>query len=196
MSINPAAHVMHALRASLPPPLTDTPEALEARDQAAAAHYVALAPGDIAETQLAIQHVATCAQALDCMRMVGLPDATSQSVTRHRQQAISMLRASHTALRSLHAAQRERTGRLPHAAATASVQSAPTPAVTPAPTPPADPLLAAEAFARQFPSRAARIRRAGTVPPDVTYEVPPLHVIQALVTGSSKHLRRLDRLAG
>jgi hypothetical protein len=58
----------------------------------------------------------------------------------------------------------------------------------------ADPLAAAEDFARRFPNRAARIRRAGGIPPGINYEPPPFPVIAALAGGMTRPLRRLDRI--
>lgn len=193
-------HHMLALRQSLPPPPIDTPEAAEGRDMAAALHFSDLEPiGDL-ECHLAIQHVAACAQALDAMRQINAPDATPKVARQCRSQAATMMRASQTALRVLRAEQACRSRARLDTAQPDLAQSHQHPATPPAqprqPAPPAapNPLVAAEQYARQSPTRAARIRRAGGVPPDAGFEVPP-HVVQALVSGTSKHLRRLDRLA-
>jgi hypothetical protein len=57
--------VVHTLRGSLPPPVTDTPEDLARRDNAAIAHVASLLPANADEAHLASQHVAADAYAMD-----------------------------------------------------------------------------------------------------------------------------------
>ncbi len=53
----------------LPPPITDTPEDLARRDNAAIAQVASLLPANADEATLAAQYVAAHAQAVDCLRL-------------------------------------------------------------------------------------------------------------------------------
>ncbi len=61
--------LVHTLCASLPPPVTDTPEDLARRDNAAIAQVASLLPANADEANLAVQYVATSAQAMVCLRV-------------------------------------------------------------------------------------------------------------------------------
>jgi len=69
----------HTLRATLPPPLADTPEEFERRDQVALGFLASVSPANADEVALASQYVAAHSYAMDCMRLMrecpGTPDA-------------------------------------------------------------------------------------------------------------------------
>jgi hypothetical protein len=60
---------IHTLHTSLPPPVTDTPDDLAHRDNAAIAQVAGLLPANAAEAHLAAQFVAANAQAMECLRL-------------------------------------------------------------------------------------------------------------------------------
>ena len=63
-------HLVHTLTTILPPPPIDTPEAWQARDQAAFAKVADLLPVNADEADLAAQCVAARAQAEDILRLI------------------------------------------------------------------------------------------------------------------------------
>jgi hypothetical protein len=81
--------LVHTLRGSLLPPVTDTPEDLARRDNAAIAHEAWLLPVDADEANLAVQNVA----AMDCLR-IAREYATSDHAffLKFNARAISMMR--------------------------------------------------------------------------------------------------------
>jgi hypothetical protein len=86
--------LLHNLTARLPPPLTDTPEALYARNQVAIAKVADLRPVNADEADLAAQCVAARAQADDALRLLRLhTDDVALSMKLNAQYA-AMLRAS------------------------------------------------------------------------------------------------------
>ncbi len=94
-------HLVHTLRLTLPPPLTDTPEALLRRDHAAIARIAALVPANAVEADLAAQFVAASEQWKDCLRLAQLPETAPEWAAKCRAQAISMMRQANSALRLL-----------------------------------------------------------------------------------------------
>ena len=62
--------LVHTLRATLPPPITDTPEELARRDRTAIAQVAALVPANADEANLGAQYVAAGARAMDRLRLV------------------------------------------------------------------------------------------------------------------------------
>ena len=78
------------LRAMLPPPLTDTPEAWDLRNRAALAEVASLIPGNPAEARLAARQVAAGAHADDCMRQVAWHRADPKRADQLRAQAAKM----------------------------------------------------------------------------------------------------------
>ena len=61
--------IVHTLGGLLPAPVTDTPEALAHRDNAAIAHVASLLPGNADEAHLAARVAAADAYAMDCLRL-------------------------------------------------------------------------------------------------------------------------------
>ena len=199
-SLSAAQH--RNLQASLPPIGDWSPEAEAARMECALARLAALDPADEQETSLAIAHIAADQQAIECMYIANTKDMAPNRAFQCRAQANAMLRQSSASLRQLLAAQRARGVRFRRPppleppiepAAVAEAASSADPAI-PDLKPIRSIIAAAEEFARRFPNRAARIRRAGGVPEGINFEIPHPAVVDALVLGMSKPLRRLDRI--
>ncbi len=104
-----ARHAVDTLVAIIPPPVPDTPEARNAREQAAIAAFVALRPADAFEAMLGVQIVAVSAHADECFRLAALPGLSLQDALRSRAQAAALLRTMRGGLRDLqsHRALRE-----------------------------------------------------------------------------------------
>jgi len=93
--------VAHTLRATLPPPATDTSEAEHRRDRVAIAQVAALLPANAAEAHLAATFVAANTYALDCMRLARTPGTTPEQAARCAAQSAAMSRQARGALRML-----------------------------------------------------------------------------------------------
>ncbi len=101
-------HLIHTLRAALPPPITDTPEdpgsspgqALVRRDNAAMAQVSALLPATADEANLAVTYVAAGAQAMECLRLARQYPGDPNFVLNCTAQAAGMMRQAR-ATRSL-----------------------------------------------------------------------------------------------
>jgi hypothetical protein len=209
-------HLIHTLRAALPPPVTDTPENRARRDNAAIAQVASLLPANAAESTLAAQYVAANARAMDCMRLAEDPGMPLGFVVKCRAQAIGLMRLSQGAMRLLlriQAARQkteadcvatDRAAWTEHCAAglmaqalsgapPAAMPEPPPPRMPPPPVPEADPIAEAEEYAVIYPQRAALIRRVGRVPDNVSFGPPEDHLVRALVTGRSPALLALDR---
>jgi hypothetical protein len=211
---------IHTLRGSLPPPVTDAPDDVIRRDNAAIAQVASLLPANAAEAELAAQYVAACAQAMECLREARDPAAPLGFVVQCRTHAASMMRQSQGALRLLlrlqavrqqreaDAAATERAAWTEHCAAALMAQSlagappasvdlppAPPPAA-PVPEPPAepvpDPAAEAEQYALIYPRRAALIRRLGRLPDNPSFGPPEDYLVRAVVTGRTPALLALD----
>lgn len=85
-------HVVHALRAALPPPPADTQADLVRRDHAAIAQVAALLPANGEEVVLAAQFVAANAQALDCLRLARQSPSDTLLGLKCMAQSASMMR--------------------------------------------------------------------------------------------------------
>ena len=123
----PSDHIFKSLRDALPLPSEDTPQAYADRDQAAGKQLAELKPVGEHEAVLAVQHIASCAQALDCFRQINLPNTTPERQIQCRAQAMGMMRAAHAALRALQALQfaRARSERLQQPAPAPPASAAP-----------------------------------------------------------------------
>jgi len=93
--------LIHPLRLSLPPPLTDSPEDLARRDHSAIARIAALCPANAAEADIAALYVAASEQWKECLRLAQLPEISLLGSLKCRAQANSMMRQSQSALRLL-----------------------------------------------------------------------------------------------
>src|SRR5271163_4338285 len=94
-------HLVHTLRLSLPPPLTDSPEDLARRDYAAIARIAALQPANAAEADIGVLYVAASEQWRECLRLAQQPDMPFLGAMKCRAQANAMMRQSQSALRLL-----------------------------------------------------------------------------------------------
>lgn len=209
--------LVHTLRGSLPPPVTDTPEDLARRDNAAIAHVASLLPVNADEANLAVQHVAANASAMECLRLSReYATADHAFFLKFNARAISMMRQARAARELLLRVQAERrTREADNAAAdraawtehcalglmTDAIGTAPpAPMAEPPPPPPqqpaeapaADPIAEAEQYAIIYPQRAARIRVLGGLPQPLDFGPPPPELVQAIITGDTPALRALD----
>jgi hypothetical protein len=176
--------LVHTLRGMLPPPVTDTPEDLTRRDNAAIAHVACLMPVNADEADLATQYVATNACAMDCLRLAQEHRGDAKLFLRFSARATTMMRqarATRTLLLRVQAERRnleadsaaaDHAARTEHCAigqmtdALGGVQPAAM-AEPPRPPPPApqpqakepatDPTAQAEQYAAIYPQLAERI---------------------------------------
>ena len=165
-------HLVRTLRVTLPPPLTDTGEALLQRDHAAVARIAALAPGNSAEADFAAQYVAASEQWKDCLRLVQAPGTTPEWAAKYRAQAASMMREANGAMRMLlqmQAARRkleadntfcDRAARTEHVATYAMAEALDTIRAEPAPAAASTPSPGPSASAAPSPS-ARRVATSG-----------------------------------
>jgi hypothetical protein len=216
--------LIHTLHTSLPPPVTDTPDDLAHRDNAAIAQVAGLLPANAAEAHLAAQFVAANAQAMHCLRLARDPVMPLARVLQCSAQSASMMRQSQSALRMLlglqaarqkieaNAAALERAAWTEHCAAGLMAQALsgaplaavdlppPPPPPAPAPEPPAEPVpnpaAEAEAYALTYPRRAALIRQLGRLPDNPSFGPPEDYLVRALVTGRTPALLALDAAGG
>ena len=86
--------LVHTLTGLLPPPLDDTPEALNTRNHAAIAKVAALLPVNANEADLAAQCIAARAQAEEMLRLIRQNAEDIQLVMRLNAQYSSMVRTS------------------------------------------------------------------------------------------------------
>src|SRR5713101_3852306 len=94
-------HLVRTLCLTLPPPPSDSPDALAQRNHAAITRIAALIPANAAEADLAALFVAASEQWKDCLRLAQLPETTPQMAPKCRAQAVSMMRQAQSALRLL-----------------------------------------------------------------------------------------------
>lgn len=208
---------IHTLSTSLPPPITDSPEDLVRRDNAAIAVVAALLPATADEARLAAQFVAADAQAMDSLRLARRYHGDPNFILKCSAQSASMMRQSRAARTLLLRVQAER--KKLEADNTATDRAAWTehcaiglmalalgrvpPAEMPEPTPPPaprlppeepvpDPIAEAEQYAIIYPQRAARIRALGGLPQPLDFGPPAPYLVQAIIAGNSPALRALD----
>src|SRR5262245_15760743 len=173
---------------SLPKPVDDAPETRAMRDEYAMQSATALDPMNAIEARLAVRIVAADAHAVDSLRQAALLEADPDAQRRCLAQAASMSRQSNAALRELlriqatrerqeaemHPAAMERAGywwrsvEVPASAPAASSEPPPPPRSEPEPTE-VDIEAEADRYAVIYPDRAARIRAAGGLPPDINF---------------------------
>jgi hypothetical protein len=211
--------LIRTLRAALPPPVTDAPEDLVRRDNAAIAHIAALFPATGDEASLAATYVAANARAMDCLRLAHQYPADPNLILKFTAQSGNMMRQARATWSLLLRVQAERRKREADNAATdraawtehcaiglmaqALDRAAPEAAAGPLPptvpaivddaAPQPDPIAEAEQYAAIYPQRAALIRRLGRVPDNVTFGPPEDYLVRALVTGRTAVLLALDR---
>jgi hypothetical protein len=195
--------ILHILRSALPAPVTDTPEAIATRDDLAIGALIDLHPADRFEAKLASQIVAADAHAMDCLRVVGLPNQDPTEARRCRAQAATMFRLAQSGLRALQHIQttREKAEAAMQPAAMERAgwwfRDASVPLPDEPPEDAAEPVvdLAAEAerYAVIYPDRAARIRAAGGLQERVEFGPPDDALVAAIVSGTSPALLEVDK---
>jgi hypothetical protein len=210
--------VIHTLRAALPP-VTDAPQDLVHRDNAAIAIVASLLPANADETNLAAQYAAASAHAIECLRQAQEHRGNLTNFLKCEARADSMQRQARgfrTLLLRVQAERRKREtdnaatdraawteycaiglmadalGRAP-LAAMAEPAPAPTPVreAEPAPEPQADIAAEADYYAVVYPQRAARIRALGGLPAKLDFGPPSPELVHAIVTGTSPVLQAL-----
>ena len=211
-------HIVHALCAALPPPVTDAPEDRARRDNAAIALVASMLPGNAEEAALAAQVVAANARAMHCLRLAGESPGDPAIALKFTAQSAGMMREARVARSLLLRVQAERRKREADGAATdkaawvehcaiglmaEAVGHAPPapmaePVVEPEPTPAPEPddafarLSEAEQYALIYPRRAALIRSLGGLPERCDFGPPEPDLVRAIVFGTSPTLRALD----
>ena len=187
------ARYVRGLLASYHLPLVaDTPEARAEHDQHLMEAVAALHPEDDLEARLAVPIVAMGVHADDALRSAGLAAADPAEVRRCRAQAVSMSRQADAMLRTLRRIQAERDKALAamHPAAMERAgywfheitvpAAAPQPADA-APKPAPAELDEVALYEAMYPDRAARIRAAGGLPPDLDWGPPEPHIVAGLL---------------
>jgi hypothetical protein len=195
-----ARHTLYVLTGALPPPLSDFPEELAIRGQAAITALADLHPANAYEARLAARAVATDAHAMDCLCQAAVPATHPDEVRRCRAQANAMMRASESALRSLRALQATRAKpetAAPAVAASEARQFQPQ-AVEAVAIEASHPDIAAQAdeYARSHRKRAALIRRLRRLPERIDCGPIAPELVNAIITGTSAILRSLDSHTG
>ena len=103
-----AREVFATLCGTLPPPVTDTPEARAAREETAMAAVAALLPANAYEALLAAQIILANYHAKDCLRLAALPGQDFDDARHCRAQANAMMRQEQSGLRALQRTQATR----------------------------------------------------------------------------------------
>ena len=211
--------LVHTLCASLPPPVTDTPEDLARRDNAAIAQVASLLPANADEANLAVQYVATSAQSMLCLQLAReYATADHAYFLKFSALAVGMMRQARSARSLLLRVQAARQKReadnagadkaawTEHCAIglmTDALGRTPPPATAEPPPPQAalpteeaepqsGPAAEADQYALIYPRRAALIRSLGGLPASCDFGPPSPDLVHAIVTGTSPTLRALD----
>ncbi len=200
--------LIHRLRGLLDPPVSNSPEDLVRRDNAAIAQIAALLPVNADEANLALQYVAACIQAERCIRLSQLHPDDAGHVLKCTAQASSMMRQAKGFRSMLLRVQAVRQKREKDAAATDSAamtelcvaglmaealarKPEPAPAAEDA-EPQHDWAAEADQYAAIHSRRAAIIRKEGH--PTAACGLDPIlpELVHAIVTGTSRILCALD----
>ncbi len=210
--------IIHTLRGSLPPPITDTPEDLVRRDNATMAQVAALLPVTADEVNLAATYIAANAQAMECLRLARQYHGDPNSIlkcTAHSANMMRQARAARTLLLRVQAERRkleadpvalDRAAWTEHCIiglrAQALGRAPPAAMAEPPPPEPSSPdeeqvpqpdlVAEAEQYAIIYPRRAALIRSLGRLPDRPDFGPPPPELVHAIVTGNSPQLCALD----
>jgi hypothetical protein len=212
--------LIHTLRASLPPPATDSPEDQVRRENAAISHVACLLPANADEANLASLYIDATAQAHACSRLASANPDDVQLVLKFTAMSANLMRQARGFRTLLIRVQALRQKREADAAATQSAAwiehcaiglmanalgrpaPAPVPATEPEPPPPAPAaperdnsfatLSEADQYAVLHPRRAALIRAHGGLPPKCDFGPPEPDLVHDIATGTSPILRALD----
>jgi hypothetical protein len=180
-------HQLEVLCASLPLPISGSPEDRERRNTVAIAQVACLRPANVDEANLATIYVAANAQALECLRLACERPSAEGAALKFTAQAASMMRQARGARSLLTRIQAERRRN-------EEEQEAPAEAAGAAPTP-ANITVQAEQYAMRHRKRAALIRSLGRLPDRIDCGPMSPGLIREIVTGTSPILRSLDAKA-
>jgi hypothetical protein len=200
--------LVHTLRETLAPPVTDSQEDLIRRDSAAIAHVAALLPANADEADLAAKYVAAGSRAMECFRLARKYHASPQLMVKFTAQAASMLRESRAARAMLVRLQAERQKRATDSAASEAAASTEHAAMglmaraladaarTAKPAGETRDIAAeADAYALLHRKRAALIRSLGRRPDRLEFGPLSPELVRQIATGTSEVLRSLDAKA-
>ncbi len=201
--------IFNMLRATLPPPVTASPEEAASRDRAITDAIASLNPANADQLLLAAQYIAATIHALDCLRPAHQAPDDEALHKRRSTSSASMLRQARGARSLLFRLQTDRTPRYLEPcprqtpaeiekAVDAIVARAYPPAKTPQPPAPAPQrppfdLAAAEQYALANPSKAMLIRSLGRLPRKFDDPPPPPAVMNAVIHGASPILQKLHK---
>jgi hypothetical protein len=213
--------VSHNLCGALAP-LSDAPEDLARRDNAAIAQVGSLLPANADEANLAALYVAASGRALECLRLVNQyaeDAALARDFAAQADRMMRQARAFRSLLLRVQAARQKREadpaelgkaawnehcitglmadalGRLPPARAMPEPPAAPEPPpAEPAPEPKREfsDMTEVEQYAAIYPRRAALIRSLGGLPAKCDFGPPEPELVRAIVASTSPMLRELD----
>ena len=197
--------LVHTLRRTLAPPVTDSPEDLIRRDSAAIAQVAALLPANADEADLAAKYVAAGSRAMECFRLAHKYHGSADLMLKFTAQAASMLRESRAARTMLMRVQAERQKRASDGAANEAAAATERTALelmaraladAPRTAEPAgemrDVAAEADAYALLHRKRAALIRSLGRLPDRLDFGPLSPELVRQIVTGTSEVLRSLD----
>lgn len=204
--------------AALPRPLSDDPDALIRRDNAAMADIASFLPANGDEADIAGMIVITTAEARECLRAMRAHPTDSDPARDLRMQSERMMRQARgfrSLLLRVQAARRKREadpverdkaawnehciiGLMAEAlgrdapAAMAPPQPQPQPEAEAKP-PPFEQLSEAEQYAVMYPRRAALIRRLGGLPQPCDFGPPEAALVRAIIATDTPIMRAVDR---
>jgi hypothetical protein len=197
--------LVHTLRTTLAPPVTDSPEDLVRRDSAAIAQVASLLPANADEADLAIKYVAAGGQAMDCFRLARKYHGSPELILQCTAQAARMLREARATRTLLMRVQAERQKREADSAASDCAAATERAAMglmarALADAPPAakpacaisDVVAEADRYALAHRKRAALIRSLGRLPDKLDFGPQSPELVRQIVTGTSEVLRSLD----
>jgi hypothetical protein len=197
--------LVYTLRTTLAPPVTDSPEDLTRRDNAAIGQVAALLPANADEADLACKYVAAGSRAMECFRLAHKYFGSPELILKFTALAGSMLRESRAARTMLMRVQAERQKREADSVAreaAASTERAALEQMAQAlavATPTAKPVgethdiaVEADAYAFVHRKRAALIRSLGRLPDKLNFGLLSPELVRQIVTGTSEILRSLD----
>ena len=211
--------IIHTLRAALAP-VTNAPEDLARRDNAAIAMVASLLPTNADEANLAAQYVAASAHAIECLRLAqehrdnptiflkfgGHADRAQRQargframllrVQAERRKRETDNAAIDRAAWTEHCAIRLMADALGRAPLAVMVEPPPAPdpvrEAEPKAAPQAEIAAEADFYAAAYPQRAARIRVLGGLPAKLDFGPPSPELVHAIVTGTSPALQALS----
>jgi len=198
---------IHTLRATMPP-VSDTPEDLVRRDNAAIARVAALRPANADEADLAARYVAAGVHAMQCLRLALKYHGSGEFVVKCNAQAASMMRQERATRALLARVQAERQKREKDSVANDRVTQAEhrvigqmtqaiaeTPRIAKLEGATVDVAVEADRYALTHRKRAALIRTLGRLPDKLDFGPMSPELVRAIVTGTSAVLRALDKTA-